>query len=317
MGGIWLAVLVLLLIGGGATAWILGFRLRREEQEAGLMALSGMHWREFQRLVVAMMEARGFRRVEHQAEGASEALVELDRGGQVHLLSTKHGAGYVPGPSAISEFANALQLRGAAGGWMTTLGTVRAEHVPLARVQKIELLDGHALWPELKRLLEPAQRDGITAPIQSRANRHVILAWAFAAVTGLAVFVAGSPEPDARPSGSPAVPAPASRSAPVQAPAPEAPVSAAASEAVPEDPAALALRRRRVAEAIGTLPWVDRAVWSTQSTLVVYLAADVAADKAELCSLIIPYAELRASRLQLQPPTGSERPVRFTQCRSY
>ena len=321
MGGTWLALLVFLVAGGVASAWILGLRLRREEQATGLTALSGMHWREFQRLVVTMMEARGYRRAEHPGEGASEALIEFERDGQAWLLSTKHGAGYVPGPSAISEFANALQLRGATGGWMTTLGSLAPEHVSLARLQKIELLDGQTLWSEIKPLLEPAQREEITGDVRKRANHHLVLAWAAAAVAAFMVVMllpASDPAPRA-PTARPAPPA----SAP---PAPAGTVSdstaaataaAAEGEAVPEDPAALALRRRRVAEAIGTLSWVDRALWSTQSTLVVHMIEGMQPDKAELCALVEPYAELRASRLQLQPPTGSEQTVRFIQCRSY
>lgn len=320
MGGISLALFVFLVAGGAATAWILGLRLRREEQATGLMALSGMHWREFQRLVLAMMEARGYQRAEHPGEGASDALIELEKDDQAWLLSTKHGAGYVPGPSAISEFANALQLRGAAGGWMTTLGKLAPEHVSLARVQKIELLDGQTLWSEIRPLLEPAQRDEITGVARKRANHHLVLAWAVAAVAAFAVTMlpASDPAPDApiaRPVPSPAAPAPAGTVPGTVAPATAA--ADAASEAVPEDPAALAQRRRRVAEAVGTLSWVDRALWSTQSTLVVHTIEGTHPDKPELCALVEPYAELRASRLQLQPPTGSEQAVRFIQCRSY
>jgi hypothetical protein len=84
---------------------------------------------------------------------------------------------------------------------------------------------------------------------------------------------------------------------------------------VPDDPAALASRRRKVAEAVATLPWVDRAVWSTRSTLVVHLAG--APDRKGLCALLEPYAELRVSRLQLQPPRESDTPVRFIQCHAY
>jgi len=320
MSGIWLALLVFLVAGGFATAWILGLRLRREEQATGLMALSGMHWREFQRLVLAMMEARGYRRAEHPGEGASDALIELEQDGQAWLLSTKHGAGYVPGPSAISEFANALQLRGAAGGWMTTLGALAPEHVSLARVQKIELLDGQTLWSEIKPLLEPAQREEITGVVRKRANHHLVLAWAAAAVAAFAVTMLPGSDPEPRTPTARAAATPAASAAagtPSGSTAPATPGAAAESDTVPEDPAALALRRRRVAEAIGTLSWVDRALWSTQSTLVVHLIEGTQPDKSELCGLVEPYAELRASRLQLQPPTGSEQAVRFIQCRTY
>jgi hypothetical protein len=83
------------------------------------------------------------------------------------------------------------------------------------------------------------------------------------------------------------------------------------------DPASLARRRKETADAISTLPGVDRAVWSTQSTLLVYLAAADADPLPALCPLLLRYEELAPSRLQLQPPAGSDTPVRFRQCRSY
>ena len=39
--------------------------------------------------------------------------------------------------------------------------------------------------------------------------------------------------------------------------------------------------------------------------------------EAALCPLLERYPELAASRVQLQPPPGSQKPVRFRQCRSY
>ena len=71
------------------------------------------------------------------------------------------------------------------------------------------------------------------------------------------------------------------------------------------------------ANAISTLFGVDRALWSTQSTLLVHLSAEEADPSGELCPLLERYPELAASRVQLQPPPGSQRPVRFKQCRSY
>ena len=88
-------------------------------------------------------------------------------------------------------------------------------------------------------------------------------------------------------------------------------------DVVPTDPAALEQRRKETANAISTLFGVDRAFWSTQSTLLVYLSTDVADPSSELCPLLERYPELAASRVQMQPPQGSTKPVRFKQCRSY
>jgi hypothetical protein len=85
----------------------------------------------------------------------------------------------------------------------------------------------------------------------------------------------------------------------------------------PTDPAQLRQRRETVAQAISTLPNVDRAVWSTQSTLLVYLLDEQGEPKSEICPLLEQYVELAASRIQLEPPPGSTRTVRFVQCRAF
>ena len=116
----------------------------------------------------------------------------------------------------------------------------------------------------------------------------------------------------------------APEAAPVQAPPPttvapkpEPAAPVAEHAAVPTDPATLERRRSETANAISTLAGVDRAVWSTQSTLLVYLASESADPSTALCPLLERYPELAASRVQLQPPQGSDKPVRFKQCRSY
>jgi len=61
----------------------------------------------------------------------------------------------------------------------------------------------------------------------------------------------------------------------------------------------------------------DRALWQTQSTLLVYLLDAQFDPLSEICPELEHYDELAATRLQLQPPSGSNRQVRFVQCRPY
>ena len=90
--------------------------------------------------------------------------------------------------------------------------------------------------------------------------------------------------------------------------APSAPAPAADEEA----------QRRAVAEGISTVDGVDRAVWTTPSTLVVYQSGeDIDAHVPAICAVLEQYPDLRASRLQLQPPPGSRNSVRFRQCRAF
>src|SRR5690606_31432614 len=62
---------------------------------------------------------------------------------------------------------------------------------------------------------------------------------------------------------------------------------------------------------------VKAAMWSTQSTLVVSMARPDSMDRGlvnDACAILVEYEELRYSRLQLEPPPGSEVPVRWRQC---
>src|SRR5690606_1699678 len=92
-------------------------------------------------------------------------------------------------------------------------------------------------------------------------------------------------------------------------------------EAAPPDailaPLPLEQRRADLAEAIAALPRVQGASWTTESTLRVEVDDDDYDPRAELCPLLEADPDLRASRVQLQAPAGSTRPVRFLQCRAY
>lgn len=314
-----LPLVVLLLVGGLASAWLFKVRERREQVSTGLMALSSMHWRELQRLVVAAMRQRGFQPHVTAETREEDGLVALAQGRDTWLLSTKHGTAYVLGTAAVGEFANTMQLHNAQGGVMATVGEAASDTRSLARTQRIELLDGASLWAEICPLLEPEQRSLILGEVHARTKRHAMMAWGMALIAAALVFVlqpASTPGNVAQDTNAGNTPASRASAAP-KAPASTADNAAAASETVPEDPAALAERRNNLVRAIGTLPWVGRAMWSTQSTLVIDLQAGAAADKAALCELVESYPELRASRLQVQPPRDSTLPVRFMQCRVY
>lgn len=320
MGSTLVALIAFLLVGGVATAYIFGIRLPREEAAAGIQAFTAMHWREFQRLVIAAMQNRGFRLVAARHEVIDDdALIELAYETQTWLLSTKHGSRYVINPPAISGFANAMRLRGANGGWMTTLGSVAADSLALAKKQKIEVMDGQRVWSEIKPILEPEARTAIAGTARVRANRHLLVAWGVAVVMGGALLLLGRTGGDASLADNPAAatPVPVSGApAPRAAEEPAQPAEAAPTP-VPEDPEELAARRKKLVSAMSTLPWIAHANWVSPSSLTVQLAGDGEIDRRALCKLVEPYAELRATRLQLQPPEGSTRTVRFMQCFAY
>ena len=309
-----LPLVVLLLIGGGATLYLRRVRLPSEESAAGVAALAGMRWRDFIHLVLAALHKRGYERVFEPDATSDESDYLLERDGQRWLLSSKHGAAYVLGSQAIAEFANTIRMRGAHGGLLVTPGHFAPEAASLAAVHRIELLDGPTLWPELRPLLPEAQRSQVAAPPAARTQQQLLLAWGIALVIAALVFVL--PDRDTASADAATMPTPAAR--PAAAATPAAPVRAEiVSSPAPTDPAQLDQRRSEVAQAVSTLPRVDRALWSTQSTLLVYLVDENADPVSQLCPLLEHYEELRASRVQLQPPAGSTRPVRFLQCRSY
>jgi hypothetical protein len=313
----WLVPVVLcLLLGFGATFYLQRIRLPHEETVAGIAALAGMRWRDFMHLVLAAMNARGYERVFlPHATGGEESDYLLERDGQRWLLSSKHGTAYVLGSSTIAEFAREIRMRGAAGGLMVTPGRFAPEAMNLARTQRIELLDGPALWPELRPLLPEAQREEVSGPSREQLRRQLWVAWGASVLVGVVAFLAMQQAAPRHEQIETATAASSYRRPVAMAEAAQA-ISAPAA-AVPTDPQELERRRKDLATAVSTLPGIDKALWSTQSTLLVYLSEDLPEPMSAICPLLERYDELAASRVQLQPPAGSTHPVRFLQCRAY
>lgn len=312
---IWIVSLIAALaIGGAATFYIRGVMLRRDETAAGIVALSAMSWREFIRLVLEVLARRGYARLVDREAPSDDGEYALVRDRERWLLSCKHGSAFVLGNAAINELASDINLQGAAGGLLVTQGRIGEEARGPARLQRIELLDGPTLWPEIRDLIPPGQLETIHAEAGQRARQRILFAWLIALLAGIAVFIALPRAPDA----------PAADSAGSAAPAPAPPAATAApsghAAATPEampDEAELERQRMDVANAISTLPMVDRAVWSTQSTLQVFLLETDTDAVPSICPLVERYPALASSRIQLTPPQGSQVPVRFRQCRSY
>ena len=318
-----LSLVVTLLVGGAATAYIRTVLLRRDATAAGIVALSAMSWREFMRIVLEALATRGYARVVDRETPGSDSDYVLARDGDQFLLSCKHGGAFVLGNAAVNELASNIRLQGSAGGLLVTQGRIAEEARIPAKLQHIELLDGPTLWPEVRHLVPPAQLVQITAGAAQRARQRTLLAWLCALVAGVAVFVVlprgAAVEADdagasvaASVSDAPAVAADAATTG-EQAPAAvtEMDPTAAAPELAIED------QRRQIADAISTLPMVDRAIWSTQSTLQVLLIETTSDSIASICPLMERYPALASSRILLTPPAGSTAPVRFRQCRSY
>src|SRR5690606_12302625 len=148
------------------------------------------------------------------------------------------------------------------------------------------------LWPELRELIAPQQRAVILADAATKARQRTLLSWLLALVAGIAVFLLlpAAPESAAAPVAASSIP-PAGHA---DKPAPEPWVAAPA----PEDGDSLEQQREDVADAVSTLPMVDRAVWSTQSTLQVYLLETQSDAFTQICPLLLRHDALASSRVQ-------------------
>lgn len=322
-----ISLLMFVLTGFAATALLRRLPVKPDELTQGLGHLAGLRWREFAKLVLQAMQARGFT-VHREQTGPADGVpidggdILLLRGKERVLLSCKYGNASVVGAQAILGLGKSAELRGAHSAIVVTPGRFDDEARRVAGRQHVELIDGATLWPEVKPLI--GEDLGGHVMTRNLDPGRIAMAWLAAAAVGAVTWmVAQGMYPGD-------TPAPAVASAPVTVPAsadaagPETAVTKVAvpkpdeaSADVPTDPAALARRRNETAQAISTLAGVDRAVWSTQSTLLVHLSSEAADPTVTLCPLLERYPELAASRIQLQPPPDSDRPVRFKQCRSY
>lgn len=323
MSALLIALVAFVLAGIAANALLRRLPGAGSGLSHGLAHLAGLRWREFTRLVLQAMQARGYRVLKDDnspgddLHGDSGDIV-LERDGQRVLLLCKFGNASVVGAQPILGLGKAAELRGANGAIVVTPGRFDGEARRVAGQQRVELIDGASLWPEVEPFVGQATLVDHTTVVPD--TRKATIAWLGAAAVGAITWLilqglspsAPAPTPQAEPVAAAPAPPPVRAASPAQGAA-----AIAKPEAVPTDPVALERRRNETANAISTLAGVDRAVWSTQSTLLVHLAAEDVDPIARLCPLLERYPELAASRVQLQPPRDSLRPVRFKQCQAY
>ncbi len=296
------------LIAGLATSFFLyRYRLPLERRSAGRNLLSAMDQGDFLQLVLAVLNARGYER--GFGGGGTEGEYLLQRRGQDWLLSSRHSRAYVPGSTAIAEFANHLRQRGIQGGILAVPGRFPRPAFALGRAHRVELLDGASMWDELQPLLNDEQHAAIDLPARARLKWQFAIAWLAALALAAALYLALPRAPAPAGATSAAIAAPGGGESRL-APRPQTPLPQPST-------APIEARRLALAEAIATLPHVSSASWPTESTLLVAVDREDFDPRAGICPLLERDDDLRASRLQLQLPAGSERPVRFLQCRAY
>lgn len=313
----WLfGVAIAVLVGSVSTAYLWLVRRRDDETAAGLLALAGLRWRDFSRLVLEAMGARGLERAAAINEEPQEhsASFILSGHGKRWLLACKHGSAYRIGSATMEELASDVRLHGAASGILVTEGTVDKGGLAKAEKYNIEVVDGARLWPEIRPLIERNLQERIKANATERARRHTVIVWMAAVTLGIVSTVAlpnigqdGAQPPSAAASpGSPN----ATAAQGVAAQAYQAPTAVAA----PRTELQLELDRAAISAALSDTPGISRGVWITKSTLSVDREIAEAEAWLLVCTEISRYPDLTLSRVQMNPPPGSSEQVRWRQC---
>lgn len=338
---------IALLVGAVITAYLWLIRRRDDEIAAGLLALAGMRWRDFSRLILEAMQLRGMDRIPlaHEDNQEHSASFLLNGQGKQVLLACKHGSAYRIGSAAVDEFASEIRLRGVQGGILVTEGVLDKGGVEKAGRYNIEVVDGPQLWPMVKPMVEGNLARRITGNASARAWRHIGIAWLGALTLGLAsaLAISGMAPPTALPPETTATisaPAPAPAPATVvqspsagtgtSVPTPVAPVAvkppvAAPASSVPATTAAAASaaaseadaeekHRLEVSRKLANTPGITRGVWISRSTLAVDRTVAEDAAWQAVCGLVKTYPDLQFTRVQMNPPQGSAEQVRWRQC---
>ncbi|MFT4198640.1 MAG: restriction endonuclease, partial [Pseudoxanthomonas sp.] len=180
---------VTLLLGASASVYLWVFQRRNDETSAGLQALAGMRWRDFSRLVISALAARGLRPLGQNADevrsGQEPSVLLGDDQGQRFLLGCKHGSAYRLGSVAIEELASESRLRGAQGAILATEGVVDGNGREKAQYANVELLDGPHLWQQVRQMLDGPTLERIESDARLRARRTIGFAWIAALLLGI------------------------------------------------------------------------------------------------------------------------------------
>ena len=308
---------ITLLVGAAATAYLWLIRRRDDETAAGLLALAGMRWRDFSRLVLEAMELRGLARIPsaHEENQEHSSSFMLSGEGKRKLLACKHGSAYRIGSAAVDEFASEIRLRGTQGGILVTEGVLDKDGLEKAERHNIEIIDGPRLWPTVKPMVEGKLQQRIVGNASARARRHIAIAWLGSVTLGLATALV-FPSVLNPTNNSIARPVAAPTTSPVATtqPATAATATAAATALAEVTEADTEKHRAEISRKLSRIPGISRGVWISRSTLAVdRLVAEQDAWPL-VCSQLYAYPDLVLTRVQMNPPPGSDEQVRWRQC---
>jgi restriction system protein len=147
---------------------------RAKAVETGDGPIEQIGWNEFERLVVDGFLRRGYHTAGGTRAAATGGDLLLRRERETYLVHCKAWRSQKVGLSAVKALHQAMQARGAEGGFLLSFGRIGRDAARYAGGEKIQLLDG----PALKALIEPARQAQLvapaTAPVKATpANRAV------------------------------------------------------------------------------------------------------------------------------------------------
>ena len=311
---------ITLLVGAAATAYLWLIRRRDDETAAGLLALAGMRWRDFSRLVLEAMELRGLVRIpsahEENQEHSSSFMLSGD--GKRQLLACKHGSAYRIGSAAVDEFASEIRLRSTQGGILVTEGTLDKDGLEKAERHNIEIIDGPRLWPTVKPMVEGKLQQRIVGNASARARRHIAIAWLGSVTLGLAVALVFPSvlNPTSTSIAAPVAAKPATAAAPTTTAAALPTTKAASVATTPAEvtEADTEKHRAEISRKLSKVPGISRGVWISKSTLEIDRTVTEQEAWPLVCNQLHAYPDLALTRVQMNPPPGSDEQVRWRQC---
>ncbi len=303
--------------------WFDRVQKRAHAQRIGIEVLDTRRWREALDLLVQALAREGYTQSAELTGPGGMPLAErhLLRGGSRVLLIYKHGTSYHIGATALLDAERRRQEAEQDEVIVATLGSLDRDALAQAARMKITCFDGATVWAKVRDVLDAAARDGVAAEAEALVERPRRLAGIGTAVLGLAIVFWGGDlnelpmgwmsRSDAAPSTLAEAPAATPTRAVPTGPDEAIEASPTASVATAESDAQ---RRANAAKALTSLPEVERASWSSASTMVVALRPRVSIDLGveKACSLANQHPVLRDVRLQMEASGGSD--VRWRRC---
>lgn len=321
-----IAVAVAIALVLGSRLWFDRVQKRAHAQRIGIEALDARRWREALDLLVQALGKDGYTQAAEVTGPSGMPLAErhLSRGSSRVLLIYKHGTSYLIGAAALLDAERRRQEAEMDEVIVATLGSLDGDALAQAARMKVSCLDGPAVWSKVRDVLDTATQEAVATEAEALVERPRRLATIGASVLGLAIVVWGgnldpssiasfaAPEPSppiATPAPSPAASAEPSVTPPAASPAADTPAAPQAMAAGSDEE-----RRGALAKAITALPEVQRASWSSGSTMIVALRPRIGIDRGmeAICALAVTYPLVRDVRLQMEASGGAE--VRWRRC---